>query len=98
MEVCLLTRRRLSEAFADGQGFAAGGSDCLKIGVNPPREALYRRLDERCRWMFESGLIDEVRRILLLGFPPEVKPLESHGYRQALQLLRGRVDTPAGRA
>ena len=41
--------------------------------------------------MFERGLIDEVRRILLLGFSPEVKPLESHGYRQALQYMRGEL-------
>ena len=41
--------------------------------------------------MFEGGLLEEVRRILLLGFPPEVKPLESHGYRQALQYLRGEL-------
>ncbi|MFB3778054.1 MAG: tRNA (adenosine(37)-N6)-dimethylallyltransferase MiaA [Bryobacteraceae bacterium] len=87
VEVCLLTRKRLSEAFAEGRD-ALEGFRCLKIGVNPPREALYRRLDERCRQMFAGGLIEEVRRILLLGFPPEVKPLESHGYRQALQVLR----------
>jgi len=87
VEVCLLTRRSLSAAFAAGRDTLLGFR-ALKIGVNPPREALYQRLDERCRWMFENGLIDEVRRILLLGFPPSVKPLESHGYRQALQYLR----------
>jgi tRNA dimethylallyltransferase len=90
VEVCLLTRKRLSEAFAEGRD-SLRGFRCLKIGVNPPREALYRRLDDRCQWMFDHGLISEVRRILLLGFPPEVKPLESHGYRQALQLLRGEL-------
>jgi tRNA dimethylallyltransferase len=42
--------------------------------------------------MFESGLVDEVRRILSLGFSPRVKPMESHGYRQALQLLRGELN------
>jgi len=26
---------------------------------------------------------------LSLGFPPDSKPLESHGYRQALQYIRG---------
>ena len=53
--------------------------------------ALYERLDRRCRRMFESGLLDEVRRILLLGFSPNVKPLESHGYKQTLQFLRGEL-------
>jgi len=93
VEVCLLTRRRLSEAYAAGRDSLLGFR-CLKIGVNPPREALYGRLDERCQWMFDHGLIDEVRRILLLGFPPDVKPLESHGYRQALHLLRGDLTRP----
>ncbi|HSW50988.1 MAG TPA: tRNA dimethylallyltransferase, partial [Bryobacteraceae bacterium] len=87
VEVCLLTRKRLSEAFAEGRN-SLEGFRCLRIGVNPPREALYRRLDERCRQMFAGGLIEEARRILLLGFSPEAKPLESHGYRQALQVLR----------
>ncbi len=90
VEVCLLTRRSLSEAFAAGRD-SIQGFRILKVGVDPPREALYTKLDERCQWMFENGLVDEVRRVLLLGFSPEVKPLESHGYRQALQYLRGEL-------
>jgi tRNA dimethylallyltransferase len=88
MEVCLLTRRSMSEAFTAGRD-ALQGFRVLKLGVDPPREALYRKLDERCLWMFHNGLVDEVRRILFLGFRPDLKPLESHGYRQALQYLRG---------
>ena len=90
LEVCLLTRGSITSAFAAGRD-RLEGFRVLKIAVDPPREALYARLDERCRRMFNGGLIDEVRRILLLGFSPEVKPLESHGYRQALQYLRGEL-------
>ena len=36
--------------------------------------------------------MEEVRRILALGYGQEIKPLESHGYRQALQLLRGDLE------
>jgi tRNA dimethylallyltransferase len=90
LEVRLLTRRSLSSAHATGRDRLQGYRP-LKIGLNPPREALYERLNIRCQRMFESGLIDEVRRILLLGFPPEAKPLESHGYRQALQFLQGEL-------
>ena len=39
--------------------------------------------------MFAHGLVPEVRRILELGFAPTCKPFESHGYRQALQLING---------
>jgi tRNA dimethylallyltransferase len=35
--------------------------------------------------------VEEVRRILALGFAPECKPFESHGYKQALQLIRGEL-------
>ncbi len=90
LEICLLTRRSLSDAFAAGRDRLQGYRP-LKIGINPPREALYERLDARCQRMFKQGLIDEVRRILLLGCPPGAKPLESHGYSQALQFLRGEL-------
>jgi tRNA dimethylallyltransferase len=90
VEVRLMTRRSITEAFGAGRD-PLQGFRILKIGVNPPREALYQRLDERCRWMFEHGLVQEIRRILLLGYSPAVKPLESHGYRQGLQFLRGEL-------
>ena len=88
LEVCLLLRRPMSQAFAAGRDPLTGFRP-LKIGLSPPRDQLYSRLDLRCRRMFECGLLGEVERILALGYPASVKPLEAHGYRQALQLLRG---------
>ncbi len=42
--------------------------------------------------MFDpGGLADEVRRLLSAGVPPEAKPFESLGYKQALQMLQGRI-------
>jgi tRNA dimethylallyltransferase len=90
LEVCLLMRRPVSELFRGGRD-ALGGYRALKIGLQPGRDALYRRLDERCRQMFEGGLAAEVEHILALGFPAGSKPFESHGYKQALQMLRGEL-------
>jgi tRNA dimethylallyltransferase len=90
VEVCLLLGRPLSEAFALGRE-PLEGFRVLKIGLDPPREALYQKLNERCRKMFESGLVEETRRILELGYAADVKPLHSHGYRQAVQVLRGEL-------
>ena len=91
LEVILLTRRRLTDWFAAGRD-PLRGFRTLKLGLDPPRDALYARLDRRCEHMFASGLLDEVRRILEMGFPPTSKALAAHGYRQALQVLRGELD------
>ena len=90
LEVCLLARRPVTELFRAGRN-ALEGYRALKLVLNPAREALYERLDARCCAMFEGGLTEEVRHILNLGFSPDVKPFESHGYKQALQLLRGEL-------
>jgi tRNA dimethylallyltransferase len=90
LEVCLLARRPVTDLFEKGRN-ALVGYRTLKIGLWPDREALYQRLDRRCHQMFEGGLTAEVRRILDLGFASTSKPFESHGYRQALQQLRGEL-------
>jgi tRNA dimethylallyltransferase len=91
VEVCLLARRPVTEMFGEGRD-RLEGFRTLKMGLAPDRDELYRRLDVRCRRMFESGLAEEVQRILDRGFPLEAKPFESHGYRQAVQMLRGEVN------
>lgn len=91
VEVLLVTRRPLSSWFEEGRD-RLEGFRVLKLGLDPPREALYERLDTRLEHMFAAGLLDEVRYVLSLGFPPASKALEAHGYRQALQLLYGELD------
>jgi len=91
LEVCLLMRRPVSQLFGQGRD-ALRGYRTLKLGLLPDRDLLYQRLDERCAAMFAGGLVDEVRHILSLGFAAEVKPFESHGYKQALQFIRGELN------
>jgi tRNA dimethylallyltransferase len=90
LEVFLVTRRPVTELFRAGRD-ALRGFAVLKLGLLPDRDALYDRLNERCARMFECGLVEEVRRILALGFGPETKPFESVGYQQALQLVQGEL-------
>jgi tRNA dimethylallyltransferase len=91
LEVCLLTRRPVSELFRQGRD-SLRGYRVLKLGLLPDRDALYERLNQRCEQIFENGLVDEVRRILALGYSGEEKPFESVGYKQALQLIRGELN------
>jgi tRNA dimethylallyltransferase len=90
VEVCLAARRPMSALFASGRN-ALEGFRALKIGLNPPREPLYRRLDERCRRMFDQGLAEEVVALLKGGVPPDAKPFESIGYAEALAFASGRT-------
>jgi len=90
LEVRLVTRRPVTELFRTGRD-ALQGYRTLKLGLLPDRDILYERLDLRCARMFEEGLIDEVRHILALGYARQSKPFESHGYKQALQLIEGEL-------
>lgn len=91
LEVCLTTRRPVTEWFREGRN-ALRDYRVLKIGLSPPRDELYQRLDQRTRQMFETGLIEEVRGILARGFTRQAGPFASHGYRQVIELLDGELD------
>lgn len=61
----------------------------FKLGLNPERGQLYRKLDERSAAMFHSGLLEETRTLLQNGISPQAKALQSLGYKQAVQVLSG---------
>ncbi len=88
LEVRLLTRRPVTELFRESRN-ALRGYRVLKLALDPERDVLYEKLDARCAAMFAGGLVEEVKSILARGFSETCKPFESHGYKQALQLLRG---------
>ncbi len=90
LEVSIVTRRPMTENFAQGRE-PLENFRTLKLGLLPPRDALYARLDRRLERMFEAGLEDEVRHILDLGYPATSKPFESHGYKQVIQLMNGEL-------
>jgi len=52
------------------------------IGLSRPREELYRRINLRCKQMFEQGLAAEVRSLYEAGFTPNDPGLRAIGYRE----------------
>jgi tRNA dimethylallyltransferase len=90
VEICILARRPASEVFEQGRD-RLSGFRVLELGLDPPREALYERLNRRAEKMFETGLIEEVQSLLARGVSPESKPFQSLGYRQALLLVQGKM-------
>jgi tRNA dimethylallyltransferase len=90
LEVLFATGRPLSATLEAGSEVARDpltGFRLLRLGLNPPRQALYARLNERAAGMFASGLVEETRGLLeRFG---RVKALDSLGYRQALGVVDG---------
>jgi tRNA dimethylallyltransferase len=89
IEVCVAARKPMSTILGSGEMARdpLTGFRILRIGLNPPREQLYSRLNERCAAMFAAGLVEETRG--LLGRYGPVKALDSLGYRQARDVLGG---------
>ena len=90
IEVCLASRQPMTEMWKQGRD-PLQGFRILRIGLNPDREALYERINTRAERMFQSGLVEETRR-LLEKYGDAAGPLGSLGYKQAVQLLRGEID------
>ncbi len=62
------------------------------FALNPPRDVLYRKIDERTETHFRAGLVDEVKSLLAKGVPPDSNALGAHGYRRVVEHLRGERD------
>ena len=89
LEVSLSARTPMTGLWQQGRD-ALEGFRILRIGLNPDREALYARINQRAREMFSAGLLEETR-LLLDRYGSSVWPLNSLGYKQALQHLRGEL-------
>lgn len=89
VEICLSSRARMTDLWRKGRDPLAGFR-ILRVGLNPERDALYQRINMRARQMFEQGLIEETRD-LIARYGAAARPLESLGYKQAAQYLRGEV-------
>lgn len=57
--------------------------------LNPPRDLLYKRIEERVDRMIQLGLIEETKYILSLGYSPELPSLQTLGYREIIKYLQG---------
>lgn len=73
-------------------GFARPRYHALKIGLTLPREQLYARIDQRVDAMINAGFRAEVRELLARGYGPELKAMQSLGYRHLTDFIQGRLD------
>jgi tRNA dimethylallyltransferase len=72
------TRKQVSRPF-----------EILKIGLELPREDLYRRIDERMDKMIDQGLIEEARGLYT---HKHRQALQTVGYQEIFDLIDGKYD------
>lgn len=93
IEVCLAARRPITAAWAAGRDPLTGYC-ILRIGLHPPRAALYDRINKRAAEMFTHGLVEETQSIIArhgASIPVPLPIMDALGYRQARQLLSGEL-------
>ena len=97
LEVFWLTGRSLSAHFADTVS-PIPDIDILPIGLRLPAALTSDRVTRRVDQQFASGLLDEMRALLVAGVPETARPFGGLVYRQALEHLHGVRDEAATRA
>ena len=88
IELRLLTGKPMSEIHRGGRD-ALQGYEIIKIGLLPPRAALYARIHQRTAAMLAAGWPHEVRALVASGVPADAKPFQFIGYSQLREHLAG---------
>jgi tRNA dimethylallyltransferase len=83
IELRVLTKKSVDEVHAAGRAPLEGFTP-IKIGLKPPRPALYARIEQRVDEMMAAGWQEEIRAILSSGVEHGVKPFSFIGYREIL--------------
>ena len=90
LEIRLLGRKPVAEIHRAGRR-PLEGYCVTKIGLLPPRPALYERIDARVQTMVAAGWKDEVCRLVSSGVPPDAKPFQFIGYSELREHIQGRL-------
>ena len=92
IEVFLQTGNRISTLQPKRLDRPAFADRIQLIVLDPPRAALYEKINKRTEAHFEAGLVQEVRRLLHMGVRRETNALGAHAYRRVCQYLGGERD------
>lgn len=94
IEMRVLAGKAVGEIHGAGRK-ALEGYAVTKIGLNPPRAALYERIHARVEGMFAAGWVDEVRRLIAQGVPREAKAFQFIGYAELREHVEGQMPLEA---
>jgi tRNA dimethylallyltransferase len=61
------------------------------FGLTMDRETLYRRIEQRVDLMLAAGLVEEVKKLLNMGFSMELSSMRGLGYKEIAAHLTGEM-------
>jgi len=63
-----------------------------KIGLQVERKELKQKIRLRTDKMITDGLLNEIKRVLAMGYREDLKPLQSLGYKQIIGFMHNKYD------
>ncbi|MEW6455994.1 MAG: tRNA (adenosine(37)-N6)-dimethylallyltransferase MiaA [Acidobacteriota bacterium] len=63
----------------------------IKVGVIMKKKKLYQKINERSEKMFFSGLLEEIKKLMLKGIDENCPLFQALGYKWALKSLKGEI-------
>lgn len=61
------------------------------FGLRMDREKLYERINQRVDLMMEKGLVQEVKKLIEMGYDKSTIAMQGIGYKEILSYLRGEI-------
>jgi tRNA dimethylallyltransferase len=89
IEISMLAGKPVSEV-QSAKRQKLEGFRVIRIGLMPPRTALYERIERRTIEMMDRGWLDEVRALVAKGIPATAKPFSFIGYGELRAHLEGK--------
>ncbi len=91
--------RALEYAITTGKKISEERQNKISRNINPiyfaaehNRDTLYDRINRRTEIMWEMGFELETKKILEMGFSPELNSLNTVGYKECIDYLRGNIN------
>ena len=88
LEYFYLTGQKFSEHNAEEKKKTSPYNTSFII-LNMDREKLYKRIDMRVDIMIKNGLIDEVKKLLDMGYDPGLVSMQGLGYKEIVPYITG---------
>lgn len=88
LEVYKLTGKPFS-SYNAGEDFYKSDYDVYYYVLTMNREKLYERINKRVDIMMENGLIEEVKKLLNMGYDKDLISMQGIGYKEIVKYLEG---------